>query len=347
MNATISRAAFKAVFTASKKLGKNRWLILDGQHLYATDTDVWIIIPYPSPITGRIDHRAVDVSDKGETIIVPLMDDITLDDCPMMPAHDALKTFAFDPAAFTRTLDQVAVHASTNKSRMTLNNVYMELLPGTIRLTAADGHRLAVRELIATTSLTESAIVPLDAMLIALPAMKRAVKQELPVSVALLYDNVKSTNTKTGEASSTPTLNRVRFTAGPTTIISRVTDGPYFNIDKLNIYRAPNTIRVNRAAMLAAVENTQGLPSKGEKSTYIKLAINDVLTINGMGDALSIAIMDKHGDDAVIGLDRAYLLDALNTLVDDEITIGYGETLDRVCFYGADKAVNVVMPAKV
>ena len=260
-------------------------------------------------------------------------------------------------AAFKKAIRQTAFAASKDESRPILAGVLLEASGDTVRaantggiseailwtpvrdgnnltLTAADGFRLSRRQVEANVVLPGAkAVVPVRALNI----LAKSVPDDADVSIWFA-------------------ANQVIFAASGVRVAAQVIDGNYPDVTAILGVPTPTTVSVNRDALVAACR--QSLVVAREGSYALRLVIEPG---NGNGDSGKIRLEaeaegvgrseshvegDVDGEAVLLGVNVAFLLDAISCTEAAKASIGFGgaNTPVRVIDGGL---VQVIMPLSV
>jgi DNA polymerase-3 subunit beta len=227
---------------------------------------------------------------------------------------------------------------STDETRAHLNSALFECVDGVVRMVTTDGHRLCKMELaVEGLDVTTTMLLPLKAV------------TELS---KLLEEISDSASTKVRIAQTGPNaffqLLGVQFSV-------KLIDAqfpPYDAVIPAVTDRAVRTPRVQlfdalRAVSLAASDRTGG----------VKLSVSDnALRITSespeSGNGFDEVAVDYDGQEISVGFNARYLLDVLNIIDEDEVTLGLSGELDPAVVRpasdeGKDQYIAVVMPMRI
>lgn len=114
------------------------------------------------------------------------------------------------------------------------------------------------------------------------------------------------------------------FQFGTTTVVSRLIEGEYFNVDQMISSDFKTHIRIGRQAFLSCLDRATLLVHEEDKKPIILKITDDNLelqirtALGSMDENLSV---EKDGDDIVIGFNPRLLIDALRAIDDDEVDV--------------------------
>ena len=280
-----------------------------------------IVIPHRllSEITSRLDGAlTVSMAGNGDRCeIASTSGSYSLscdaaDDFPDLPTLEAATGACM---ALQGVLPAVLPACSTDESKAILQGVHVVCDGAACSLTATDGHRLVMRSVESDT----------PAIALTVPARAMALLRE-PVTVAA--DAV-----------------HVSFTAGDTTITSRILTGTYPNVAQLVPERFDYTATVDRVAFLRALERVAVIADGHNSVVKISDGQLTAETETSSG-AESIAIDGELPD---IAANVHYLLDGVKGFTGQQLQIRANTSTTPVVLADPDDVVNIylVMPVQV
>jgi DNA polymerase-3 subunit beta len=233
---------------------------------------------------------------------------IDAEDFPPIPAVSGGPSFSIPAAVLKEAISEVVFAAAPDDTRPVLAGVLLKMTGGKLTLAAADGFRLAVREV----DLPEGG-----------PELQMIVPAKTLSEVARLLsdgaDDQVAINT-------TPNGNQVYFAFGQTEITSRLIDGQFPDYQRIIPPDAKTKVelstvdflRATRAAAVFARDNSNIVrlecsPSKDDA----ELAVGSVLvksTSAEMGDNEGTLDATVNGDETQIAFNGRYLRDALEAI---------------------------------
>jgi DNA polymerase III subunit beta len=233
---------------------------------------------------------------------------IDAEDFPPIPAVSGGPSFSIPAAMLKEAINEVVFAAAPDDTRPVLAGVLLKMVGGKLTLAAADGFRLAVREV----ELPQGG-----------PELQMIVPAKTLSEVARLLsdgpDDQVAINT-------TPNGNQVYFAFGQTEITSRLIDGQFPDYQRIIPPEAKTKVelstvdflRATRAAAVFARDNSNIVrlecsPSKDDA----ELAVGSVLvksTSAEMGDNEGTLDATVEGDDTQIAFNGRYLRDALEAI---------------------------------
>jgi DNA polymerase-3 subunit beta len=349
--ATAGRAATGRTGTLPVLSGLRLELV--GDTLTVTGTDLDLTIQLELQVGGGVDGGVVLparlVSDivrslpAGKVELVVDEDDVkisggrsqfsvrplSLDDYPRVPAP-ASSAVTLDAAAFGEALRQVVRAASTDEARPILTGVLLTAENDGLRLVATDSYRLAVRDLpgVSVLGADQKVLVPGRA----LGELQRLLGAGGELTLRL------------GERDATFELGTVRLT-------TRLIEGEFPNYRQLIPQSHPNTLTVDRNALLEAIRRVKIL---ARDATPVRLQIAaDGLKLTAItqdvGNATEELDATATGTDLMVAFNPDYLASGVEALDGEQITLSTIDGLKPAVVRGVDSQdyLYLLMPVRV
>ena len=249
----------------------------------------------------------------------------------MVEAKDASKTLTLPQKALKHALQLVQFAMAVQDIRYYLNGVLFSVDKDVLRVVATDGHRLsfASQQLEGDHGQVE-AILPRKTVL---ELIKLLSDSDEPVSLAI-------------------GSNQARFAFGGIEIVSKIVEGkfpdyakviPTTHKNRVSLDRAPLVQSLNRAAILSNEK------IRGVRLVFTKDNLNIICTNNEQEEAEEGMAIAYDGDPLDIGFNISYLLDVLNHIDSDTVTVTMGDSNSSalVQMPGRDDFKYVVMPMRI
>lgn len=215
-------------------------------------------------------------------------------------------TFKIEPKLFERMIRRTIYAVSTDETRPALNGALLQIVEGEIRLVATDGHRLAratVKQAgIGKNPLKGDVIIPLKA----LHHLQRLVS-ETAESVTIELSK-----------------NHARFTAGPTTLTTKLIEGPFPNYEQVLPKQNNKILRANRDQLTQALDRVSIFSDSLTRQVKFSISPNKLRLIvqtPDQGEANEEIDVQYAADDLDIGYNATYILDILRTIDSEEIVM--------------------------
>lgn len=144
------------------------------------------------------------------------------------------------------------------------------------------------------------------------------------------------------------TGNHIVFDFEDTTVVSRLIEGEYFNIERMLTSDYETKLEVNKKELLDCIDRSTLLVKEGDKKPIImnitdenmELMINSF--IGSMNEEIEI---EKEGKDILIGFNPKFFIDALRVIDDEKISI-YMVNPKAPCFIRDDEGryIYLILP---
>jgi len=254
---------------------------------------------------------------------------IVADDFPVMPGITSGKSWTVDGPTFKRGLQQVVFAASSDETRPVLTGVLFQTVEGKLHIAATDSYRLTEKQL-GTNKEEVSLLVPASAM------------HDLLRVLGDANDQVKVTHDD----------QQVLFQVGDVELVTRLIEGKYPDYRKLiptsfsteaTLKRA-DFVNVTKVSSLFARESAGSVTIEIDEAKQ-QLSIRSVASQLGENTATATAKVTGTGS---ITLNSRFLLDGLNALSGDEVTLGFNGKLEPTLLHdpAASDYRHVIMPLK-
>jgi len=142
----------------------------------------------------------------------------------------------------------------------------------------------------------------------------------------------------------------VVFTVGSVEFLQRLIEGTYPNYMQI-IPKNENKLLIEREGFLKAVRRVSIMANGNNaiKLEFAQTAISVSAVASDLGEAKDEVPVDYKGDAVTIGLNSAYLLDALSVMGGERMQLELGEALGPLALRdGADEGyLYIVMPMRL
>jgi DNA polymerase-3 subunit beta len=249
------------------------------------------------------------------------------DSFPNIP-EPAAESYALelDVATVLDLIHSTAYAISTDETRLHLNSGFLEASDGKLRMVATDGHRLAVKEV--------------DSKL-AFPPMLLPLKGVLELKRLLEETDAETVTLKRHGSRLFCEVDGDRFAL-------KLTDSQFVPWQQVVPASTTRTFGVDRAALAEAVRAVAVAASDRTNGIALKLASGG-LKIESQspdgGDGADELAVDYDGAEASVGMNSAYLVDALGPVSLDTVMLGTSDELDPVVIRDGGY-VAVLMPMR-
>ncbi len=250
---------------------------------------------------------------------------------PVVEDIKAAQTITVSQAALGRLIEKTHFSMAQQDVRYYLNGMLLEAGGQYLRAVATDGHRLALcqAELDGSSLTDQQVIVPRKGVL----ELQRLMDGEGDLDIELGSNHVRIQ------------LDGIRFT-------SKLIDGRFPEYDRVIPKESSNELKADRGEFRSALQRTAILSN--EKYRGIRLVIRDsgvVLQAHNpeQEEAEEELGVEYGGEDIEIGFNVNYLLDALNAVEGDDVTLSVQDS-NSSCLIrqpGNEDCTFVVMPMRL
>jgi len=257
---------------------------------------------------------------------------ISAEEFPSMPEYDESKLIAIESEMLMEMIRKTSYAISQDETRLTLNGAYFEVTPSKVRMVATDGHRLAFIE------------------------REGAFKVEAPVKSIIARKAIQELYKLLSEGDASTRFmkqdNHIVFKKDDVVLVVRLIEGAFPNYEQV----IPK--EHSREAVVSASDFTHSLRRVNtladEKSHMIRLSFSPgklELSSEGgeLGEAKDEIEAKFTGEDIVVGLNAQYLLDVLNILSEDTVSLKIQDSLSPVVAQapGDSGLLCIVMPMRL
>ncbi len=245
------------------------------------------------------------------------------------PAAEAV---TLSSSAFADALRQVVRAASSDEARGVITGVLIAAEEDMVRMVATDSYRLAVRDLPDTSILAggQKVLVPHRA----LTELQRILGSGNELTVRL-------------------GARHATFECGSTRLTTRLIEGEYPNYRNLVPASSPNLLTVGKEALLESLRRVK-IMAQRDSSSAVRLTLG--------GDTMTLSVRDQdygtvveeldvryEGDEMLVGFNPDYLMNGVDAIDADEVTLSLRDPVKAVVLRGVgkDDYLYLLMPLRV
>lgn len=253
-------------------------------------------------------------------------------DFPALEDIQVISSFTIPQSTLRKVIEKTAFAMAQQDVRYYLNGLMLELSGNTVRAVATDGHRLAMCETDAGIDVPESrqVIIPRKGVL----------------------ELVRMLDSDDSDAVVYLSSNHIRVDLGSLRFTSKLIDGRFPDYQRVMPMDGDKVIVADKQDLRQALTRTSILSN--EKYKGVRLAANgSMLSIQTNNpeqeEAEEELEVQYSGDPMEIGFNVNYMLDVLNSLEDDAVTITLKDS-NSSCLVqesGAETAKYVIMPMRL
>ena len=258
------------------------------------------------------------------------------EDFPIIDQNNSGVNIKINSQIIFKLIDKTKFAISNEETRYFLNGLYFninkEQNKNIVTLVGTDGHRLAKFSHYIEDNIDEvSGVIIPKKTIYELSKLLSERDQSVLISIS---------------------SNKIIFTIGNIIFISKLIDGSFPDYKRVIPKDNLNILKVNREILLSAVDRVSTIAN--EKSPVIKFKLlQNVLNLNTINNENSTASEDLkinyNGDDIEIGFNSKYIMDIVNNLEDEEISINLKDNTSPVIATENSNSnlVYVLMPMRV
>ncbi len=235
-----------------------------------------------------------------------------------------------------KLIDKTKFAISNEETRYFLNGLYFNISnendKNIVTLVGTDGHRLAK-----FSYSIEDKIDQIPGVII---------------PKKTIYELSKLLSETTSDVKISISSNKIVFNIENIIFISKLIDGSFPDYKRVIPRDNSNILKINRETLLSAVDRVSTIAN--EKSPVIKFKLfQNILNLNTINNEKSTASEDLmtiyDGDEIEIGFNSKYIMDIVNNLEDEEITINFKDNSSPIIALenSNNNLVYVLMPMRV
>jgi len=238
-----------------------------------------------------------------------------------------------DRRLFRDMIRRTLFAVSSDQTRHTLNGILFRMTQKDVRMVATDGHRLAMNTI-------DRSVLKGDGPIEAIIPRKAAAE-----TLKLLRD-------EPGEVEIQIAENHLLLSTDQTLIDARLIEGQFPNYEQVVPATTTKQATVNREAFLAALRRTSTIMGDRTVPTAMELKPGSLLLscVNlDLGEARDRLEVEYQQEEMTIGFNARYILDFLNVIEAEQITIHLQDSLNPALFRPKDEKGYscVIMPMRL
>ncbi len=280
------------------------------------DADVMIASDRQEAIDIRCENALFHISGRGA------------DDFIYLPTVETGESIVISQFTIREMIGQVIFSAADSETSGAMSGVYLEVLGGKIRMTALDGHRIAIRvNELRDLADQVSAIVPAKT----LSDLQKIVSGDLEKDIRISFSR-----------------NHIIFEYDKTRMVSRVIDGEYFKVESMIRDIHETHLRINKKDLLNCLDRSTLLVNESDKKPVVMNITEEEMNLrlkSAIGSMDEMIPIEKEGKDIKIAFNPKLLMDALR-VIDDELIDIYMVKYNYPCIIRDDQGsyIYVVLP---
>lgn len=226
------------------------------------------------------------------------------EDFSYLPNIEKLDSIILSQFSLRELVRQTIFSIADNDTNKLMTGELFEVNEDKLRVASLDGHRISIRKVYLKNSYPKKKVVVPGK---ALNEISKILSGDTDKDVVIFFTN-----------------KHIVFEFDNTTVVSRLIEGDYFNIDQMLSSDYETKVTINKRKLLDSIDRATLLVKEGDKKPIIiditnesmELKINS--TIGSMREVIDIT---KNGKDLMIGFNPKFLIDALRVIDGEEVDI--------------------------
>ncbi len=250
------------------------------------------------------------------------------EDFSYLPSIERLDSIVISQFTLKEVVRQTIFSIADNDNNKMMTGELFEINGDMLKVASLDGHRISIRKIELKNNYPSRKVV--------VPG-----KTLNEVSKIISGDTDKDVNIFfTGK--------HIVFEFDQTTVVSRLIEGEYFNIEQMLSSDYETKVTINKKELLECIDRATLLVKEGDKKPIIinitdsNMELKISSTVGSMNEEIDI---NKQGKDLMIGFNPKFMIDALKVIDDEKIDI-YLVNPKAPCFIrdAAGKYIYLVLP---
>ena len=258
------------------------------------------------------------------------------EDYPIIEKDNSGSDIVLNSKIIFKLIDKTKFAISNEETRYFLNGLYFNVTneenKNVVTIVGTDGHRLAKFSHKIDEQINEiSGVIIPKKTIYELSKLLSEIDCDVKISIS---------------------SNKIVFIIGDIVFISKLIDGSFPDYKRVIPNNNTNILKINRNKLLAAVDRVSTIAN--EKSPVIKFKLlHNILNLNTINNESSTASEDLKinydGDEIEIGFNSKYIMDIVNNLEDEEISINLKDNTSPIIALENSNSnlVYVLMPMRV
>ncbi|MGN8818450.1 DNA polymerase III subunit beta [Oribacterium sp. HCP28S3_H8] len=243
----------------------------------------------------------------------------------VLPKIDRNQSISLSQFTLKNVINQTIFSIALNDSNKKMTGELFEVKEDNFTVTSLDGHRISIRRTKLNDKYPDAkAIVP-----------GKALSEISKILTGGVYDEVVLSFSS----------NHIMFEFNNTVVVTRLIDGEYFHVAQMLSEDYETKIQVNRRKLLDCIERSTIFVRDNDKQPLVLKIEDNVLGLKintDLGTMDAEVAINKTGNDLMIGFNPRFLVDALRSIEDEEVSI-YMSIPRSPCFIRDDKETYTYM----
>ena len=250
------------------------------------------------------------------------------EDFVRMPKVETGDHICLSQFTLKEVIRQTIFSIAANETNPLMTGELFEVKGDTLRVISLDGHRIALRRVALRDRYEDHRVVVPGKTL---TEISRILPGDTEKDVYVFFSK-----------------NHIIFEFDETTVLSRLIDGEYFNVDRMISADYETKVSVNKRALLESIDRSLLLVRETDKKPLIFKIDNEQLELSMttvLGALREDLDVEKEGQDLMIGFNPRFLSDALRA-IDDETVELYMINAKAPCFIrdAEDSYIYLILP---
>ena len=250
------------------------------------------------------------------------------EDFSYLPSIEKIDSIVVSQFTLKEVVRQTIFSISDNDSNKLMTGELFDINGDILKVVSLDGHRISIRKINLKNNYPSRKVV--------VPG-----KTLNEVSKIISGDTDKDVNIFfTGK--------HIVFEFDKTTVVSRLIEGEYFNIDQMLSSDYETKVTINKRELLECIDRATLLVKEGDKKPIIINIMDEMMelkinsTVGSMNEEIDIV---KQGKDLMIGFNPKFMIDALRVIDDEKVDI-YLVNPKAPCFIRdtAENYIYLILP---
>ena len=253
------------------------------------------------------------------------------DEFPDLPETEGLKSFSISEFTLKEMIRQTIFSIAVNDSNALMRGELFSISGDNLKVVSLDSHRISIRNEKLNASYEDaSVIVPGKT----LNEISRILSGNLEDMVEISFDK-----------------RFIKFFFKGTTVISRLIDGEFFDVERMISSDYSTEVRVNKNEFMSNIDQALSLVREGDRKPVVLEIRDDFVNMDittTLGSMSSRIDAVKKGNDVLIGFNPKFFIDVLRAIDDEEVAM-YFVNGNAPCFVRNDAVdyVYIILPVNI
>jgi DNA polymerase III subunit beta len=226
------------------------------------------------------------------------------DDFTYLPVINMDDCIEISQLALHEAIRQTIFSVADNDNNIVMTGELFEVNDNELKIVSLDGHRISVRKLVLNDSYGQKKVIVPGKTLQELNKILSAEQDEI---VQIFFSQ-----------------NHLMFQFDETTVVTRLIEGNYFDVNKMISSEYETRVKVNKKELLSCIDRATLLSKEGDKKPVVMNFVDGSLQIamkSYIGSMDEDIDIEKDGKNLQIGFNPNFFIDALRVIDDEEVTL--------------------------